>query len=41
MSNINEILWGKERMSVFVVYRLRMIYDVDLIIVLKEGSLVE
>ncbi|KAK4199464.1 putative iron-sulfur clusters transporter [Triangularia verruculosa] len=41
MSNINEILRGKERTSVFVAHRLRTIYDADLIIVLKEGSLVE
>ncbi|KAK0658722.1 putative iron-sulfur clusters transporter [Cercophora samala] len=41
MGNINEILRGKERTSVFVAHRLRTIYDADLIIVLKEGSLVE
>lgn len=41
MANINEILRGKSRTSVFVAHRLRTIYDADLIIVLKEGSVVE
>ncbi|KAK4164632.1 P-loop containing nucleoside triphosphate hydrolase protein [Cladorrhinum sp. PSN259] len=42
MANINDILRGKDkRTSVFVAHRLRTIYDADLIIVLKEGSVVE
>jgi ABC transporter ATM len=41
MANINEILREKARTSVFVAHRLRTIYDADLIIVLKEGSVVE
>ncbi|KAK0649258.1 P-loop containing nucleoside triphosphate hydrolase protein [Cercophora newfieldiana] len=41
MANINEILRDKARTSVFVAHRLRTIYDADLIIVLKEGSVVE
>jgi ATP-binding cassette subfamily B (MDR/TAP) protein 7 len=31
----------KKRTSVFVAHRLRTIYDSDLIIVLKEGSVAE
>lgn len=41
MANINEILRDKARTSVFVAHRLRTIYDADLIIVLREGSVVE
>ncbi|KAM7196296.1 iron-sulfur clusters transporter ATM1, mitochondrial [Naviculisporaceae sp. PSN 640] len=41
MGNINSILREKKRTSLFVAHRLRTIYDADLIIVLKEGSLVE
>ena len=41
MANINSILKDKRRTSVFVAHRLRTIYDADLIIVLREGSLVE
>lgn len=41
MGNINSILKEKKRTSLFVAHRLRTIYDADLIIVLKEGSLVE
>jgi ATP-binding cassette, subfamily B (MDR/TAP), member 7 len=41
MANINEILRDKARTSVFVAHRLRTIYDADLIIVLKEGTVVE
>ena len=41
MANINEILRGKARTSVFVAHRLRTIYDADLIIVLKEGNVAE
>ncbi|KAK6074570.1 iron-sulfur cluster transporter ATM1 [Seiridium cupressi] len=38
MQNINSILKEKARTSVFVAHRLRTIYDSDLIIVLREGS---
>ncbi|KAK4447843.1 iron-sulfur clusters transporter ATM1, mitochondrial [Podospora aff. communis PSN243] len=41
MANINEILKDKARTSLFVAHRLRTIYDADLIIVLKEGTVVE
>ncbi|KAI1339712.1 P-loop containing nucleoside triphosphate hydrolase protein [Xylariaceae sp. FL0016] len=41
MHNINSILREKNRTSVFVAHRLRTIYDADLIIVLKEGSVAE
>lgn len=41
MQNINSILRDKARTSVFVAHRLRTIYDADLIIVLKEGSVAE
>jgi len=41
MNNINSILREKGRTSVFVAHRLRTIYDADLIIVLKGGSVSE
>lgn len=41
MQNINSILKEKARTSVFVAHRLRTIYDADLIIVLREGSVAE
>ncbi|KAH6686635.1 iron-sulfur cluster transporter ATM1 [Plectosphaerella plurivora] len=41
MGNINSILREKKRTSVFVAHRLRTIFDADLIIVLKEGSVAE
>ncbi|EFX05555.1 transporter mitochondrial precursor [Grosmannia clavigera kw1407] len=41
MANINSILREKSRTSVFVAHRLRTIYDADLIVVLKEGSVAE
>lgn len=41
MREINSILKEKRRTSVFVAHRLRTIYDADLIIVLKEGSVAE
>jgi ABC transporter ATM len=41
MLNINSILREKRRTSVFVAHRLRTIFDSDLIIVLKEGSVAE
>jgi ATP-binding cassette, subfamily B (MDR/TAP), member 7 len=41
MQNINGILKEKARTSVFVAHRLRTIYDSDMIIVLKEGHVVE
>ncbi|PHH89959.1 hypothetical protein CDD83_4849 [Cordyceps sp. RAO-2017] len=39
--NINGILRDKGRTSVFVAHRLRTIFDSDLIIVLKEGTVAE
>ncbi|CAI4220043.1 unnamed protein product [Parascedosporium putredinis] len=41
MANINSILREKNRTSVFVAHRLRTIFDADLIIVLREGSVAE
>lgn len=41
MANINEVLREKQRTSLFVAHRLRTIYDADVIIVLKEGRVVE
>ncbi|EJT68305.1 iron-sulfur clusters transporter ATM1 [Gaeumannomyces tritici R3-111a-1] len=41
MQNINSILREKARTSVFVAHRLRTIYDSDLIIVLRQGSVAE
>lgn len=41
MHNINSILKEKGRTSVFVAHRLRTIFDSDLIIVLKDGSVAE
>lgn len=41
MININGILREKGRTSVFVAHRLRTIFDSDLIIVLKNGSVAE
>ncbi|KAL2261875.1 hypothetical protein VTK26DRAFT_3107 [Humicola hyalothermophila] len=41
MANINEVLRERKRTSVFVAHRLRTIYDADLIIVLKDGQVVE
>jgi len=41
LSHINSILKEKQRTSVFVAHRLRTIYDSDLIIVLRAGSVAE
>ncbi|KAG5929820.1 mitochondrial ABC transporter [Claviceps sorghi] len=41
MININGILREKGRTSVFVAHRLRTIFDSDMIIVLKDGSVAE
>lgn len=41
LANINSILKEKARTSVFIAHRLRTIYDSDLIIVLKSGSVAE
>lgn len=41
MQNINSILKEKGRTSVFVAHRLRTIHDADLIVVLREGGVVE
>ncbi|PSN64212.1 iron-sulfur clusters transporter atm1, mitochondrial precursor [Corynespora cassiicola Philippines] len=41
LSHINSILKEKRRTSVFIAHRLRTIYDCDLIIVLRAGSVAE
>ncbi len=41
LQNINGIIKEKARTSVFVAHRLRTIYDSDVIIVLRDGSVVE
>lgn len=41
LSHINSILKEKRRTSVFVAHRLRTIYDCDVVIVLREGSVAE
>jgi len=41
LHNINSIIKEKARTSVFVAHRLRTIYDSDVIVVLKDGSVVE
>jgi ATP-binding cassette subfamily B (MDR/TAP) protein 7 len=41
LHNINSVIKEKARTSVFVAHRLRTIYDSDLIIVLKDGSVAE
>ena len=41
LSHINSILKEKKRTSVFVAHRLRTIYDSDVIIVLRAGSVAE
>ncbi|KAI0048527.1 P-loop containing nucleoside triphosphate hydrolase protein [Auriscalpium vulgare] len=41
MKNINSTLLDKARTSVFVAHRLRTVVEADLIIVLKEGQVVE
>ncbi|KAF4554708.1 Iron-sulfur clusters transporter atm1 [Elsinoe fawcettii] len=41
LTNINSILREKARTSVFVAHRLRTIFDSDVIIVLKDGHMVE
>lgn len=41
MRNINETLLDKARTSIFIAHRLRTVVEADLIIVLKEGKVVE
>ncbi|KAF9533950.1 iron-sulfur clusters transporter ATM1 [Crepidotus variabilis] len=41
MKNINTSLLDKARTSIFIAHRLRTVVEADLIIVLKEGSVVE
>ncbi|GAB7341178.1 hypothetical protein MBLNU457_7473t2 [Dothideomycetes sp. NU457] len=41
LGNINSILREKQRTSVFVAHRLRTIFDSDVILVLRNGHLVE
>ncbi|WVQ74331.1 iron-sulfur clusters transporter ATM1, mitochondrial [Cryptococcus sp. DSM 104548] len=41
MRNINTILTGQEKTSVFIAHRLRTISDADLIIVLQDGRVAE
>nr|ODN90933.1 iron-sulfur clusters transporter ATM1, mitochondrial [Cryptococcus depauperatus CBS 7855] len=41
MRNINSILQGQDKTSVFIAHRLRTISDADLIIVLQDGHVAE
>jgi len=41
MKNINTALHDKSRTSIFIAHRLRTVVEADLIIVLKEGEVVE
>ncbi|WVQ84811.1 iron-sulfur clusters transporter ATM1, mitochondrial [Cryptococcus sp. DSM 104549] len=41
MRNINEVLVGQTKTSVFIAHRLRTISDADLIIVLQDGHVAE
>ncbi|TFK69930.1 iron-sulfur clusters transporter ATM1 [Pluteus cervinus] len=41
MKNINETLLDRARTSIFIAHRLRTVVEADLIIVLKEGQVVE
>jgi len=41
MKNINTALLDKARTSIFIAHRLRTVVEADLIIVLKEGEVVE
>lgn len=41
MKNINTILLDKSRTSIFIAHRLRTIIEADLIIVMKEGQVIE
>ncbi|PFH48386.1 hypothetical protein AMATHDRAFT_42317 [Amanita thiersii Skay4041] len=41
MKNINNTLLDKARTSIFIAHRLRTVVEADLIIVLKEGQVVE
>jgi len=41
MRNINYILLDKARTSIFIAHRLRTVVEADIIIVLKDGQVVE
>ncbi|KAJ2929640.1 hypothetical protein H1R20_g7456, partial [Candolleomyces eurysporus] len=41
MRNINSLLFEKARTSIFIAHRLRTVVEADMIIVLKEGEVVE
>lgn len=41
LTHINSLVKEKKRTSLFVAHRLRTIYDSDVIIVLREGSVAE
>lgn len=41
LNNINGIIREKQRTTVFVAHRLRTIFDADLIVVLKDGTVAE
>ncbi|KAH9921201.1 P-loop containing nucleoside triphosphate hydrolase protein [Epithele typhae] len=41
MRNINALLQDKSRTSIFIAHRLRTVVEADLILVLKEGQVVE
>lgn len=41
MRNVNNLLTEKSRTSIFIAHRLRTVVEADLIIVLKDGEVVE
>ena len=41
MKNINSILLGKGRTSIFIAHRLRTVVEADLILVFNQGVVVE
>lgn len=41
MKNVNTALLDKSRTSIFIAHRLRTVVEADLIIVLREGEVIE